>query len=191
VIHCPVCAVEMREVAAHANPGQMIILDQCMKCGGIWCDKWELFPVQTDEGVRLEPVNEESLREIAPIDDDNRILYCPRCTAKLLTAKDPALPADLQLHRCMKCDGIWLNRGQFTKFKAQQKKIRSSKLGTETHAQKLAEVMQNPKSWVVTGTQGMFAYPRGEEESDETVQSSLKEAAKLVLQTLARMLIGI
>jgi Zn-finger nucleic acid-binding protein len=190
VIQCPVCAVGMREVAARANPGQLIILDQCIQCGGIWCDKWELFPIQADEAARLEPVDEQSLRNLAPM-DGKRTLYCPRCTAKLLAANDPALPADLQIRRCMKCDGIWLNRGQFTKFKAQQKKIRGSKLGAEFHEQKLVEVMQDPKAWVVTGTQGMFAYPHGEEESDETIQNSVKGAAKLVLQTLARMLIGV
>lgn len=190
MVRCPQCAVDMREVAARANPGQLIILDQCPKCGGIWCDKWELFPVQADEAARLEPADEKSLRELLPIDGD-KTSYCPRCTAKLLTANDPALPADLQIRRCMKCDGIWLNRGQFTQFKRQQQKIRSKNLGAEIHAQKLAEIIQDPKTWVVTGTQGMFAYPRGEEENSETIQASVKNAAKMVLQTLARMLIGI
>jgi len=190
MVHCPQCAVDMREVAARANPGQMIILDQCPKCGGIWCDKWELFPVQADEAARLEPADEKSLRELLPIDGD-KTLYCPRCTAQLSAAKDSSLPPDLQIRRCLKCDGIWLNRGQFTRFKAQQQRVRSKNLGAETHAQKLADVIQDPKTWVVTGTQGMFAYPRGEEENCETIQDSVKNAAKMVLQTLARMLIGI
>ena len=51
--------------------------------------------------------------------------------------------------------------------------------------------MQDPKSWVVTGTEGMFAYPHGEEENLETVGDSLKSAVKLIVQTLARMVVGI
>lgn len=180
----------MREVTAHANPGQLIILDQCSKCGGIWCDKWELFPIRTDEAARLEPADEKLLREPQPI-DDQKTIYCPRCTAQLLAAKDPALPPDLQLRRCLKCDGIWLNRGQFTRFKAEQQRVRADKMGETKLAGKLTEVMQDRNAWVVTGTKGMFAYPRGEEESDETIQNSVKNAAKVVLQTLARMLIGI
>jgi len=180
----------MRVVAARANPGQMIILDQCPKCGGIWCDKWELFPIQADEAARLEPASEAALRRPAAVDDKNT-LYCPRCTAKLLAAKDRALPLGLHIRRCMKCDGLWLNRGQFTKFKAHQQKVRETKLGSEFHAQKLAQVIQNPRTWVVTGTRGMFAYPRAEEENDETLEDSVKNAAKLVLQTLARMLLGV
>ncbi len=190
MIRCPQCDREMNGVTAHANPGQLIILDQCPKCGGIWCDKWELFPIQPDEAARLEPADEGLLRELQPI-DDKRQLYCPRCTAQLLFAKDPALPLDLQLRRCLKCDGIWLNRGQFTQFKAVQQKVRASKMGHAELAGKLTEMVQDPKSWVVTGTKGMFAYPRGEEESNETIQDSVKNAVKLVLQTLARMLIGV
>jgi len=51
--------------------------------------------------------------------------------------------------------------------------------------------MQDPKSWVVTGTEGMFAYPQVEEENVETVGESLKSAAKLIVHALARMLVGI
>jgi Zn-finger nucleic acid-binding protein len=189
-VHCPHCDREMNEVTAHANPGQLIILDQCPKCGGIWCDKWELFPIQADEAARVEPVNEQLLRELRPI-TDKKTLYCPRCTAQLLFAKDPVLPADLQLRRCLKCDGIWLNRGQFTQFKTQQQKVRGDKMGQAKLAGKLTDVMQDPKSWVVTGTKGMFAYPRGEEENNETIQDTAKNAAKLILQTLVRMLIGV
>lgn len=180
----------MKEVTAHANPGQLIILDQCPKCGGIWCDKWELFPIQADEASRLERADDQRLREPQPI-DDKKTLYCPRCTARLLAAKDPTLPPDLQLRRCLKCDGIWLNRGQFTRFKAEQQKVRAHKMAETKLAGKLTEVMQDPNAWVVTGTKGMFAYPRGEEDSDETIQNSVKNATKLVLQALARMLIGV
>lgn len=190
MLSCPHCDREMNEVTAHANPGQLIILDQCPKCGGIWCDKWELFPIQAEEAARLEPADEGLLRELQPI-DDKRQLYCPRCTALLLFAKDSALPPDIQFRRCLKCDGIWLNRGEFTKYKAAQQKVRDNKMGQTRLAGKLTEMVQDPKSWVVTGTKGMFAYPRGEEESNDTIQDTVKNAAKLVLQTLARMLIGV
>jgi Zn-finger nucleic acid-binding protein len=190
VIRCPECDLDMKEVTAHANPGQLIILDQCSKCGGIWCDKWELFPIQADEARRLERADDQLLREPQPI-DNKKTLYCPRCTARLLAGKDPALPPDLQLQRCLKCDGIWLNRGQFTRFKAEQQRVRADKMSETKLAGKLTEVMQDPNAWVVTGTKGMFAYPRGEEESNETIHDSVKNATKLVLQTLARMLIGI
>lgn len=189
MVNCPECQREMTEVAVPANPGQLIVLDQCHICGGIWCDKWELFPIDA-AAEKLERVDEANLRRPAPAASPPE-LFCPRCTAKLLAAHDPSLPLDLRLRRCFRCDGIWLNRGQLTQFKAHQSSVRQKKLGDEALASRVSAVMQDPKSWVVTGTEGMFAYPRAEEEDLETVGASLKNAAKLIVQALARMLIGV
>ena len=61
MVGCPQCEVPMKPVTARANPGSLIELDQCDHCGGIWCDKWELFPIQADEAARLEPADQELL----------------------------------------------------------------------------------------------------------------------------------
>jgi Zn-finger nucleic acid-binding protein len=53
----------MAEVMARAAPGSLIQLDQCRRCGGIWCDKWELFPLDGDEAGRLDAVDEDLLRD--------------------------------------------------------------------------------------------------------------------------------
>jgi hypothetical protein len=65
------------------------------------------------------------------------------------------------------------------------------KLGADAIVRKLPEVYQNPKSWVVTGTQGMFVYSRGAVEEKQTVGETLSGATKLILQTLVRMVLGI
>jgi Zn-finger nucleic acid-binding protein len=180
----------MNAVTARANPGSLIQLDQCPQCGGIWCDKWELFPIQANEAARLEPVNQELLRSIGSI--EKRKLYCPRCTAPLAAPREPLLSPDLQLRRCLKCDGIWLNRGQFSQYKHHQKRVREEKLGTEAIIGKVQEIYQDPKHWVVTGTKGMFAYPRGiEEEGNETIENTMRGGFRLILQTLVRMVLGI
>jgi Zn-finger nucleic acid-binding protein len=120
-----------------------------------------------------------------------KTLYCPRCADELRIFADPILPKEIQLQRCHHCDGIWLNRGQFHRYKGYQKGTRAEKMPMETIAAKLPEVYANPKSWVVTGTKGIYAYPRGEEEGDDLVGKSLGGAAKLVLQALVRMILGI
>jgi len=171
MIHCPRCQRDMREVTVQANPGQLIILDQCAQCGGIWCDKWELFRDRSDL--------------------THKQLYCPRCTAELHVFAEPILPKEIQLQRCLRCDGIWLNRGQFRRYKEFQSRTRSEKLGAEAIVAKLPEVYHNPKAWVVTGTNGIYAYPRGEEEPDDSVQRSISAAAKIILQSLLRLVMGI
>jgi Zn-finger nucleic acid-binding protein len=183
VVRCPQCEVPMKPVTARANPGSLIELDQCGQCGGIWCDKWELFPIQADEAARLEPADQELLR--APIPLIKKELFCPRCTARMSVVKEPSLGTDVQFQRCFKCESIWLNRGQFTQYKNQQEKVRSKKMDAKALGKKLAETDGDLKSWVVTGTNGMFAYPAGE----ETIKTSnaLTHTVEMVLERLLRM----
>jgi Zn-finger nucleic acid-binding protein len=183
VVRCPQCEVPMKPVTARGNPGSLIELDQCGQCGGIWCDKWELFPIQADEAARLEPANQELLR--VPVALVKKELFCPRCTARMSTVNDPSLGADVQFQRCFKCDAIWLNRGQFTRYKKHQEKVRSKNLDAKTTAKKLA-TDGDEKSWVVTGTKGMFAYPAGE-ETIKTGTNSLTKTVEMVLDKLLRM----
>lgn len=179
----------MTEVIARATPGTLIQLDQCGRCGGIWCDKWELFPLDPREAERLDPLDEDLLRD--KIRFPKKTLYCPRCADELAIFADPILPMEIQLRRCRHCDGLWLNRGQFHRYKEYQKNTRAKKMGSAKLVATLPEVYADPKSWVVTGTKGIFAYPRGQEENDDLVGTTLTGAAKLVLQSLARMILGI
>lgn len=179
----------MAEVVVRGNPGSLIQLDQCQKCGGIWCDKWELFPVDFAEADRLEPMNENRLREAVKL--PAKTLDCPRCADELHVFADPILPKDIQLSRCRHCDGIWLNRGQFHRYKDFQQNTRAAKMDKATIIRRLPEAMGDPKAWVLTGTKGIYAYPRGEEQSDETVKQSLAGAAKLIVEILLRTLLGV
>ena len=65
------------------------------------------------------------------------------------------------------------------------------KLGPDSIVAKLPAVYQNPKSWVVTGTQGIFAYPRGEQEPDDVVEKSISAVGKVILQSLLRLVLGV
>jgi Zn-finger nucleic acid-binding protein len=182
---CPDCEREMREVSAKANPGQLIVLDQCPACGGIWCDRWELFPIAHEEGSRLDAVNEDLLRGVTSMGKE--ILYCPRCRDRLQLFNDPMLPEDVQLRRCRRCEGIWLNRGAFGRFKEWQKKTRGRKMAGDAKVRKVAQHLSDPKSWVTTGTKGIFAYPRGEDEAEDWADATAKGTVRLILQALLRL----
>jgi len=178
----------MREVSARANPGTLIVLDQCGKCGGIWCDKWELFPVRPEEAPRLDPLDERLLQTPVPL--EKKTLYCPRCRDRLRLFHDPLLPPEIQLERCKRCEGIWLKRGEFSRYKRLQKKTREEKLGENETLQRLVQSYSEPRSWVTTGTRGIFAYPRGEEEAQDVGSTTLRSAFRLILQTLLRLVLG-
>ena len=184
VVRCPQCEVPMKPVTARANPGSLIELDQCGQCGGIWCDKWELFPIQADEAARLEPADQELLH--VPLALMKKELFCPRCTARMSAVKESSLGPDVQFQRCFKCDAIWLNRGQFSQYKNHQEKVRSKNVRAKATGKKLPKIDGGANRGVVTGTKGMFAYPPGE-ETIKTGTDSLTNIAETMLQKLLRM----
>ena len=179
----------MAQVTARATPGTLIQLDQCRRCGGIWCDKWELFPLDPEEAETLDSLDESLLRDRVPL--AKKTLYCPRCADELAVFADPILPKEIQLQRCRHCDGLWLNHGQFRRYKKYQQSTRLKKMSGAKIAAKVPEVYADPKSWVVTGTKGIFAYPRGTEANEDPADASLKGALKSALQSFIRMALGV
>ena len=115
-VRCPHCRVDLHEVSAEVALGYCVVLDQCPRCGGVWCDRWELYPVTAVAAARLDPVDGEALRQ--PTTVPLSLLECPRCRARLQPFRDAWLPADVCLERCPNCDGLWLNRGQLRRVKA-------------------------------------------------------------------------
>lgn len=114
-VRCPHCPCAMQQVAARARSGYMILLDQCPQCGGVWCDRWELFPLTAEEAARIDRVDGGQLR--AASDTPNAPGRCPRCTAPLQPFRDPLLPPDAHIERCRVCDGMWMNRGELRRAK--------------------------------------------------------------------------
>jgi Zn-finger nucleic acid-binding protein len=112
---CPHCGVVMRAVSARARTGYCLLLDQCPRCGGIWCDRWELYPLDADDAARIDALDDAQLRAAGPRTDAPG--RCPRCTAALQPFRDRALPSDARIERCTVCDGMWLNRGALSRIK--------------------------------------------------------------------------
>jgi len=187
-IKCPACKREMKQVSARANPGTLILLDQFGQCGGIWCDKWELFPIAPEEAPRIEPLDEALLKSPGALAAEP--LYCPRCTDRLQFFHDPLLPKEIQLRRCLRCEGIWLNRGHFRRYKNFQQKTRMEKMPDEERLRQLTSRAQDPRAWVTTGTQGIFAYPQALPEDDDWASNALGGATRIILQTLLRLVLG-
>ena len=114
-LSCPQCATAMNEVTASASVGYSIVLDQCPRCGGIWCDRWELYPVTAAAAEQIDTVDQEALTRPTPTRGEP--LQCPRCGARMRRFCDPSLPHDARIERCPSCDGMWLNRGELRRVK--------------------------------------------------------------------------
>ncbi len=111
---CPNDRTEIHQVKIVSHYGGPIIVDQCEKCGGIWFDEAELFRAKQGEAEKIEVLNTEILRTPSMIDNPN--LICPRDDSAMHRFTDKYFPQDIVLVRCPSCQGIWLNRGTFTKY---------------------------------------------------------------------------
>ncbi|UCE98466.1 MAG: zf-TFIIB domain-containing protein [Dehalococcoidia bacterium] len=123
----------MHQVKIKSHYGQPIILEQCQGCGGIWFDESELFRAKQGEAENIESIDSKILN--SPSEIKKPVLKCPRDQIKLFQSKDRYFPKGIILERCLSCSGIWLNRGDFTKFQKARQKLESS-LEKKQHAKK-------------------------------------------------------
>ena len=114
-LECPHCGGQMQEVKARATLGYLLALDQCSRCGGIWCDRFEALPLASAEADRLEGLDVTALH--APVPQAAEPLRCPRCRARMRPFHDPSLPPDARVERCLNCEGMWFNRGELRRLK--------------------------------------------------------------------------
>jgi Zn-finger nucleic acid-binding protein len=122
---CPVDKTEMHRVKIVSHYGQPIELDQCESCGGIWFDKAELFRAQQGEAEKIESLNTDILKNPSMIEKSR--LICPRDKTALYRFTDRYFPKDIILARCPTCEGIWLNRGLFTKYQRFRQELKRNK----------------------------------------------------------------
>jgi Zn-finger nucleic acid-binding protein len=187
---CPQCAVPMREVKARATLGYYISLDQCGRCGGIWCDRWELFPITAVEAERIDHVDQAAL--LSAVAGAPAELDCPRCRARLRPFHDPSLPADAHIARCPNCEGMWLNRGELRRFKE-----RGYSAGTPSGNANAADVERMATQVLGDGNaptvQNLDAAfePAAQSETDDVRSDMLTGAVWLVARAVLRLLLHV
>jgi Zn-finger nucleic acid-binding protein len=109
MIKCPKCKTNL-ETISYEN----IEVDRCPKCGGIWFDAMEAEELKKIKGSEkldtIEPaVGHQYNRMIKQIN-------CPRCQTKMQKILDIDRYS-IWYEQCVTCSGIWLDAGEFTKFK--------------------------------------------------------------------------
>ena len=181
----------MNEVAAPASVGYSIVLDQCPRCGGIWCDRWELYPLSAAAADRLDPVDQAALQQTTALASAQ--LDCPRCRARLRRFRDPSLPRDARIERCPNCDGMWLNRGELRRFKHRDAtKGAAENAITDSQLDQLAQ-QTSPRSQAapIRGLADAFDAAEPAPDGSEVRQEILSGAAWLIARTVLRLLLHV
>ena len=127
---CPNDNTELYQAKIESHYGQPILLEQCKECGGIWFDETELFSARNGEAEKIEVFDSKSLW--TPTNMERRVLRCPLDESELFRFRDRYFLKGIILERCPSCNGIWLNRGDFTSFqKTRQQLKRPKEKGSE------------------------------------------------------------
>jgi hypothetical protein len=106
---CPRCESADLETQARGEGRDVVEIDECPTCRGIWLDASEL--TRLDDNFFLDAEKMELDKAEATAED--RELRCPRCEgAPLLDKVHPRKLARLVIDRCPECEGFWLDRGE-------------------------------------------------------------------------------
>ena len=181
---CPGCSGVLKEVYAEANYGRVLLLDQCARCGSVWFDRWELYFLKESEARRLEGVDVEALRAFNPARRGSG--KCPVCDLKLVPFNDPTLPPDASIKRCTGCKGLWLNRGELTRYASHRASLKGVSVDAAGAGADKLEALKNLQK--ALDTSGV-ANPQTLELEDLTMEPGefVKDLAPIILQILFKL----
>ncbi len=107
-----------KSLMAHVTAGEAV-LDVCRKCGGQFFDTGEMFAAF---GIKADPSFWDRPETGGVVRDGER--SCPEC-AKFMLIQDVAYGGQrVEIDRCGKCGGIWLDKDEIQKIMDISEKLR-------------------------------------------------------------------
>ncbi len=110
-MNCPKCNHIMKEIDFES-----ITIDRCVNCRGIWFDNLEADQMKKLKGSEIIDSGDEKRGKSF---DTIREISCPHCKIAMAVFKDPKKDK-LCYETCPKCHGIFMDAGEFKKFKSEQ-----------------------------------------------------------------------
>ncbi|MBI3784609.1 MAG: zf-TFIIB domain-containing protein [Deltaproteobacteria bacterium] len=185
-LQCPACQHSLNEVRAPATTGYCLLLDQCPQCGGVWCDKWELYPLSTEAARQIDPAGQGTVPAEPPQSVGS--YPCPRCSVRMKPFVDPSLPATVRIARCSRCEGMWLCRGQLRLVKRQSQAIRPTE--SRLSERDLHADSWPPGEWPAIAHLDTALNPAARDDEQEDGESP-RSGVWIVLRLLLQWLLGI
>jgi len=106
---CPVCKSSTEMIKYEGVP-----VHNCGSCGGSWVTGAKLSRIVTQREIEMPEAVQEKMIEIANEANSTEPLYCMGC-GKRMVKEQFRHWSDIELDRCPKCNGIWLDRGELEK----------------------------------------------------------------------------
>jgi Zn-finger nucleic acid-binding protein len=132
----------MKQIYGTGETELSVNIDKCPNCEGFWFDNQELFVISSEIAKKYD--SEIVKKQVQEPDFRGRI--CPNCELPLILLKDPELSQRLQIDICPKCMGLWLDQGEFLRYKEYQKeKIEKAKKADALKAAENLRKFQNSR----------------------------------------------
>ena len=107
-----------KSLMTHVTAGEAV-LDLCRKCGGQFFDSGEMFSAF---GLKADPSYWDRPETGGVVKDGER--HCPECE-KFMLVQDVSYGGDkVEIDRCGKCGGIWLDKDEIKKIMDISEKMR-------------------------------------------------------------------
>jgi len=127
---CPYCKEKLVEKEYEGVP-----IDVCLKCGGVWLDKDELYEIIKRREAKFSEEEKKSVDPEKPIQGTQAELIpeinCPICGA-LMNRFTYAATSGVVIDRCPQGHGVWLDNGELEKIQIYIEK--SEELGEKNYA---------------------------------------------------------
>ena len=128
----------MKVVSVQSHYGELIFINQCQNCGGVWFDSDELYRINPNEADKVDMVDVNKIKAHKEITSEP--LICPHDGQKLVVFHDINFPQNLIVESCPTCDGFWFNQGEFKEFEEyREEKIKKLTQGEQVSNSKLEE----------------------------------------------------
>ena len=106
---CPVCKTQTDLLKYEGVP-----IYNCGTCGGHWVTDARLKLILARREVVMPDAVKAKMIEIADASNSTQKLWCMNCGKEMVKEQFRYWP-DIQLDRCPKCNGLWLDRGELEK----------------------------------------------------------------------------
>ena len=106
---CPLCKTQCDRIDYEG-----VSIYNCGSCGGHWLSGARLGVILRRREYELPEPVKQKMMEIADASNTTKKLMCLTCGREMVKEQFKHWP-DIQIDRCPKCNGIWLDRGELEK----------------------------------------------------------------------------
>lgn len=91
-----------------------IEIDRCCQCAGLWFDSLEAEKLKAIQGSEILDLGDPEIN--SHYDRLSKEIKCPKCRSKMIRMLDIDLYM-IWYEKCSKCHGVWLDKGEFKRYK--------------------------------------------------------------------------